>query len=154
MHAAALSERQQIGSLFGGQQGGSLLETWAGNQSNYETIIYVNTLDRLLEGRFPGRRLVIKVDVEGNEHSLLCGALDTLDREPAPAWMVEIGVTENFAGSINPHYFDVFEMFLSRGYRGNPLARPEQVISRTDLERWVRDRQTDHGDINYRFMKE
>jgi FkbM family methyltransferase len=153
VHAAALSQRQQIGSLLGGQQGGSLLETWAGNQSNYKTTIYINTLDHLLEGRFSGQRLVIKIDVEGNEHSLLLGALDTLDRVPAPAWMVEIGLSENFAGSINPHYFDVFEIFLSRGYKASPLARPDQFIVQADLERWVRDRQTDHGDINYRFIK-
>jgi FkbM family methyltransferase len=154
VHAAALSERQQIGSLFGGQQGGSLLERWAGNQSNYETIIYINTLDHLLEGRFLDQRLVIKIDVEGNEHSLLLGALNTLDRKPPPAWMVEIGLTENFAGSINPHYFDVFEIFLSRGYQASPLARPDQFIAQTDLERWVRDRHSDHGDINYRFVKQ
>jgi FkbM family methyltransferase len=153
VHAAALSQRQQIGSLFGGQQGGSLLERWAGNQSNYQTIIYINTLDRLLEGKFLGQRLVIKLDVEGNEHSLLLGALETLDREPAPAWMVEIGLSENFAGATNPHYFDVFEIFLSRGYKASPLARPDQFIVQADLERWVRDRQTDHGDINYQFIK-
>ena len=82
------------------------------------------------------------------------GALETLDRKPAPAWMMEIGLTENFAGSTNPHYFDIFEMFWSRGYRTNPLTRPDQVIRKADLERWVRDRQTDHGDINYRFVKE
>jgi FkbM family methyltransferase len=154
VHAAALSDRQQIGRLFGGQQGGSLLERWADNQSNYETIVYINTLDRLLEGRFLGQRLVIKIDVEGNEHSLLLGALNTLDREPAPAWTVEIGLTENFAGSINPHYFDVFEIFLSRGYKASPLKWPDQFIAQSDLERWVRDRRTDHGDVNYRFIKQ
>ena len=154
IHAAALSDRQRIAELFGGQQGGSLLAGWSGIQSNYETIVFVNTLDRLLEGRFLDQRLVIKVDVEGNENSLLSGASETLDRKPAPAWMVEIGLTENFAGSTNPHYFDIFEMFWSRGYRANPLSRPGQVVGRADLECWVRDRKTDHGDINYRFVKD
>jgi hypothetical protein len=54
---------------------------------------------------------VIKVDVEGNENSLLLGASETLDRKPAPAWMIEIGLTENFADSINPHYIEIFEIF-------------------------------------------
>ena len=97
---------------------------------------------------------MIKVDVEGNEHSLLLGAFDTLDRKPAPAWMVEIGLTENFAGSTNPNYFEIFETFWSRGYRASPLARPDQVIDKADLERWVMDRKTDHGDINYGFVKD
>jgi FkbM family methyltransferase len=154
IHAAALSDRQQVAELFGGQQGGSLLEGWSGIKSNYETTVFVNTLDRLLEGRFPDQRLVIKVDVEGNENSLLLGASETLDRKPAPAWMMEIGLTENFAGSINPHYIDIFEIFWSRGYRANPLALPGQIVSRADLERWVKDRKTDHGDINYRFVKD
>ena len=77
VHAAALSERQQIASLFGGQQGGSLLEKWDGNQSNYATTVYINTLDKLLADRFVGQGLVIKVDVEGNEYPLLLGALAT-----------------------------------------------------------------------------
>jgi hypothetical protein len=63
MHAAALSQR-----LVRRQQGDSLLERWAGNQSNYKTIIYTNILDHLLEGTSLGQRLVIKVDVEGNEN--------------------------------------------------------------------------------------
>jgi len=74
--------------------------------------------------------------------------------KPAPVWMVEIGLTENFAGSINPHYFDIFEIFWSRGYRANPLARPGQVVGRADLEGWISERKTDHGDINYRFIKD
>jgi FkbM family methyltransferase len=153
IHAAALGDRQRIAGLFGGQQGGSLLEGWSGIRSNYETTVFVNTLDHLLEGRFLDQRLLIKVDVEGNEYSLLVGASETLGRNPAPIWMVEIGVTENFGGATNPHLFDVFETFWSHGYRANPLARPDQVVDRADLERWVRDRKTDHGDINYRFVK-
>ena len=73
-----MSDRQRIADLFGGQQGGSLLEGWSGIQL-YETIVFVNTLDRLLEGRFLDQRLVIKVDVEGNENSLLLGASENLD---------------------------------------------------------------------------
>jgi FkbM family methyltransferase len=154
VHAAALSDHEGIADLLGGQQGGSLVEGWSGIRSNYRTTVFVNTLDRLLDERFAGKRLVIKVDVEGNEYPLLLGSTKTLDRRPAPAWMVEIGLTENFAGATNPHYFEIFEMFWSRGYRATPLARPDQVVSRADLERWVRDRMTDHGDINYRFLKD
>lgn len=154
VHAAALTDRQGIASLFGGQQGASLLEGWSGIQSNYETTVFANTLDRLLEGRFLDRRLVVKVDVEGNELSLLLGASETLDRIPVPAWIVEIGLTENFAGLTNPHYFDIFEVFWSRGYRASPLARPDHLVARADLERWVMDGKTDHGDINYLFVKD
>jgi hypothetical protein len=67
---------------------------------------------------------------------------------------VEIALTENFAGSTNPHYFDIFEIFWSRGYRANPLTRPSQVVCKADLERGVRIRRTGHGDINYRFVKD
>jgi FkbM family methyltransferase len=154
VHAAALSDRQGIASLFGGQQGGSLVEGWSGIHANYETTVFVNTLDRLLHDRFPSQRLLIKVDVEGNEMSLLLGAFATLGRNPSPAWTLEIGLTENFAGSINPHYVEIFETFWSRGYQASPLSRPDQVVSRTDVERWIRDRKTNHGDINYRFLKD
>lgn len=154
VHSTALSERQGIANLFGGRQGGSLLRGWGGIQSNYHNVVFVNTLDRLLEGRFLEHRLLIKVDVEGNEHSLLLGATETLGRKRAPTWMVEIGLTENFAGSINPHYCAIFETFWSYGYRANPMARPAQRVDRADLERWIANRKTDHGDINYCFVKD
>jgi FkbM family methyltransferase len=154
VHGAALSDKQGVGSLFGGQTGGSLLRGWSGIQSNYESTVFINTLDRLLEGRFLDKRLVIKVDVEGNEHSVLLGAGETLGRKPAPVWTVEIGLTENFAGQTNPHYLEIFETFWSHGYRASALARPDQVVGRADLDRWLQNRKTDHGDINYMFVKD
>ena len=67
--------------------------------------MFVNTLDRLLEDRFLDQRLVIKIDVEGNEKALLLGASETLDRKPASAWLVEIGLTENFRRFDQPSLF-------------------------------------------------
>lgn len=151
MHAAALSDAQGIAEFFGGQQGGSLIEGWSGICANYSNLVFVNTLDRLIGGRFEGERLLIKIDVEGNEHALLLGATGVLRRLPKPDWVLEIGLTENFADGVNPHYLQTFELFWRNGYTASPFTSPERVLSRADIESWIARRSPDHGDINYLF---
>jgi FkbM family methyltransferase len=150
---AAISDALGTAVLLGGQQGGSLIRGWGGIGANYGTTVPTETLDHLLGGRFEGRRLVIKVDVEGNELAVLRGAAATLARHPAPVWMMEIGLTENFGGATNPHFLEIFETFWSNGYAGRPLNRPDQPVTPRDVTRWIEQRRTDHGDINYAFTR-
>ena len=153
VHAVAVSSEQGVADLFGGQQGGSLQKGWSGIESNYRNIVFVSTLDRLLEDRFLSKKLAIKVDVEGNEYPLLLGARATLDRTIPPVWMVEIGLTENFAGSVNPHFRDIFEIFWTHGYQASSASLPDRQIAPGDVDRWISERKTDFADINYRFTK-
>ncbi|MDR5728530.1 MAG: FkbM family methyltransferase [Terriglobia bacterium] len=151
VHATALSDDQGVAEFFGGQQGGSLIEGWSGIRANYINLVFVNTLDRLLGGRFEGERLLIKIDVEGNEQALLLGAAGTLGRLPKPDWVLEIGLTENFGGKVNPHYLETFELFWRDGYTASPFTSPERVLSRADVESWIAKRRADHDEINYLF---
>lgn len=153
VYSMALSDQQGVGRLFGGQQGGSLLEGWSGIESNYATLTPINTLDNLIADRYPNRPILIKVDVEGNELNLLMGAQRTLNRSPKPIWTVEIGLTENFGGGINPHYREIFNTFWDAGYQGRPLNMPDRVLTKEDIDSWIEKRKTDHGDINYIFRE-
>jgi FkbM family methyltransferase len=151
VYGQALSDRPCLADLFGGGQGASLVSGWGGMQETYATKIPVNTLDNLLSGRFSGKRIHVKIDVEGNELSVLAGAAQTLIRSPRPTWFLEIGLTENFNGSINPHFGDIFDLFWSHGYKASPMRTPNRVLAHKEVSGWIAKATTDHQDINYIF---
>ena len=149
----AVSDSAGSAVLLGGQQGASLVKGWGGIAATYETRVVTETLDGILGGRFENQHLVIKVDVEGNELAVVRGASATLVRHPAPVWMMEIGLKENFAGATNPHFIDVFELFWAHEYRAYALSAPSHEITRQDVSRWIETGTTEHGDINYLFTR-
>jgi len=71
----------------------------------------------MLLRRYTGKRLAIKIDVEGHEYSVLTGSFGLLSMEPAPVWIIEHGLQENFDGGLNPNFRKVFEVFLGEGLR-------------------------------------
>jgi FkbM family methyltransferase len=148
----ALSERPAIVRLFGGGQGASLLEGWGNMISTYATRVPANTLDNILCGRAPGARLLIKLDVEGAEFSVLQGARATLSRSPAPIWIVEHGLSENFPER-NPNYVALFELFWAAGYRATAIQGTQQAVSRADVEAWWTGAATPDG-MYYEFRRE
>jgi FkbM family methyltransferase len=81
----ALAARPGLGPLYGGGPGASLLRGWGSVKAPYETVVPLNTLDNVVRAR--RARMLIKVDVEGSEWSVLQGASETLDDdhgEPRP----------------------------------------------------------------------
>jgi FkbM family methyltransferase len=111
----AVSDTAGLAELFGSGQGASLQRGWGGIASNYGTIVPTSTLDLILAGR--EGRLLIKIDVEGNEDAVLRGAASTLTREPRPTWLVEHGP------EVHEGYEGLFEEFWTQGYR--IVALPE-----------------------------
>jgi FkbM family methyltransferase len=153
VYPLALSGQIGVMPLYGGQQGGSFRSDWAGNRANYETLVPTVTLDRLVSGVPERCRLLIKMDVEGHELSVLSGAATCLARNPRPIWTVEIGLTENFGGNVNPHYREVFEAFWAHNYVASPLNQMDRVLEPEDIGAWLSSGRTDHGDINYLFRE-
>lgn len=122
-----------------------------GVRSTYSVLVPVTTLDIILAGRFPGRPVLVKLDVEGNEYHVLQGGRDTLARHDV-TWLVEHGLTENFDGKINPHFRDVFETFWGHGYEGWSLP-PSRLVLRDDVDRWINLKMRDYGTINFLFKR-
>jgi len=153
VHATAVSDRQGTTTLFGGREGGSLLPGWAGipAPSQYRTDVPVNTLDGLIDGRFAGERMLINVDVEGDEYELMRGATMTLGRAIKPVWVLEIELAEHFPGGLNPHFLDTFEVFWSAGHEAAPLTDPGRVLSREEVQSWIDRRRTGYEDVHYIF---
>ncbi len=115
----ALSNEVGCVSLFGSGEMASLTESWGGNQANHSVLVASTTLDNLIGERFAGKRLLIKMDVEGHEYQVLQGAEKVLGKSPAPVWQFEHGYRENFV-DVNLHYLAVLERFWSAGYVVRP----------------------------------
>jgi len=153
IYPVALSDHVSILPLYGGGQGATLLREWSGIQSNYHKLIPVNTLDNLISDRFNKQRLLIKVDVEGNEFHLLRGATVLLAMSPAPFWIIENGLSENFNDHVNPYFEQVFDLFWEQKYEAYTIGQDTQLIKPDDVRRWIRNKKNENGGINYLFLR-
>lgn len=149
----ALSTKPGLLSLYGASgPSASLVKDWAGYSSRFRQTIPANTMDNLLAGRFPGQRLVVKIDVEGAEFQVLKGALATVARSPRPSWLVEICFREYHPNGVNPDFLQTFALFLDNGYdcyRADETCAP---VSRADIQRWLATGVRDSSTFNYVFV--
>lgn len=150
-----LAAAEGAAELFGTDTGASLVPGWATlpKRTLLRNTIRLTTLDALLGQRFAGERLLIKADIEGAEHGMLLGATHTLERTPAPTWLVEICLTENFPAGINPDYVATFEHFFSRGYAARTANSAARRVTREDVVRWAGQGRAESSSYNYLFMK-
>jgi FkbM family methyltransferase len=148
-----LSTQPGVAMIYGGGTAASLMQRWSGASETWKTTIALSTLDIVLSDRFPGEELLIKIDVEGLELQVLQGAVRTLARNPAPAWLVEIVLTEHHPAGLNPAFRDVFDLFRSAGYTAFALGAEERVVTPDDVDRWIANRRRDFGYWSYVFRK-
>jgi FkbM family methyltransferase len=149
----ALSAKSGVMQLFGGGQGASLVKGWGGIATNYQTYVPVHTLDEVVAARLVGKRLLIKMDVEGHEMAVLTGSTQLIRASPAPVWLIEHGLTENFSGSLNPNYVSLFELFFEVEYRAYSVEAHGREVTMNDVKNWVRNRRREFGGINFIFRK-
>ncbi len=153
VHPVGLAAHTGIAPFYGGGTSASLVRKWSGISEVWKRTIPLSTMDILLGDRFAGQKLMIKVDVEGSEFDVLMGAKRTLAMSPPPVWLMEICLTENRLDGIHPHFLDVFEAFWSQGYQARVANWGGRDVTRSDVERWVRDGKREFGYINYIFEK-
>jgi FkbM family methyltransferase len=145
-----LSGQAGVETLYGvSSTGASLVPGWAAQPKGFKTTIPVSTLDILLGSRFQGRKMFIKLDVEGFEYQVLLGCGGILTMRPQPTWMVEICLSDYHPGGSNPRYRDTFGLFFDAGYQPRAANGDRTVISLADIERYVKDGRSDSGTINY-----
>ncbi|HZN62605.1 MAG TPA: FkbM family methyltransferase [Planctomycetota bacterium] len=141
-----------IARLYGASgTGASLLRNWAGSSRVFQRTIPLTTVDIVLSGRLKDARLFVKIDVEGAEHDVLLGAVETLRRKLRPRWLVEITLNEFHPQGMNPHYLRTFETFWDLGYIATTANSARTPVQRADVERWVRQGKSESGVINYLF---
>lgn len=149
----AVGDSAGVVNLYGGGQGASLRTGWGGMVSTYTTTVAVHTLDGLSADRLAGKRVVIKIDAEGSELPILRGARRLMTAEPAPAWIVEVGLTENFNGGVNPDFKAIFDLFWAAGYTSFCVEVPGRQVRRADVDRWVAERERGFWNMNYLFQR-
>jgi FkbM family methyltransferase len=149
----ALSDHPGLLSLYGASgPSASLVKGWAGYSARHRQIVPVSTLDNLLAGRFDGERLLVKIDVEGAEYGVVKGALGSLARVPAPAWVVEICLQEFHPEGANPDFLGVFNLFWAAGYQAYAVGPSPRPVSKQEVEAWWTSRSTSGGTFNYLFL--
>ncbi|MFA5275926.1 MAG: FkbM family methyltransferase [Candidatus Omnitrophota bacterium] len=148
-----LSMRPGKGLLYGKSTGASLVKNWANNSASLGHAVSLNTLDILLGDRHKGKKLIIKIDVEGSELEVLKGALKTLTRLPSPVWIIEICFNENIPYGINPNFKTVFGIFWENGYYAQTFEKNARRVEENDIDRWIMNGKRDFGYVNYIFKR-
>lgn len=146
-----LGEKPMILDLYGENTGASLISNWGGENSILKRTISISTLDNILNGRFVDEKLFIKMDVEGYEYEALKGSLLTIKRKVKPIWLIEICFTELFPNGINPHYFEIFDLFWQNGYTVYTADKEQNIIESDDIKRWIKNNKRDVGYTNFIF---
>ena len=153
VYPVCVGEAPGLTTIYGWGTGASVVQSWAGWDGSQQSLAPITTLDVLLGDRFQLEQLVIKVDVEGVEYSVLRGAQSTLRRSPSPVWLMEVCFTENHPTGINPDFLDIFRVFWEEGYVARTVGREQITVTAEDVERWMRNKHRDFGSINYLFEK-
>lgn len=152
VYPIGLSNQPGLLTLYGASgTGASLVKGWAGYSPRFRQTIPVSTLDILLGERFVGKKLLIKIDVEGAEYAVLRGSSKTIATSPPPTWMIEICLNEYHPTGLNPNYIATFAFFWQNGYQVHTANRENRLINPIDVERWAREGRCDSGVISYIF---
>ena len=146
-----LSGEAGLKPLFGASTGASFRPGWAGASEKFYNVVPVSTLDLIVNTRFDGMPVLIKMDVEGFEHEVMKGAQRTLKLDPRPTWLLEICLNEHFAEGLNDHFYETFEIFWRCGYQSTIADGQQRVVSPEDVSRWAKQGSADFGSHNYIF---
>ena len=151
VYPVAVGADTDIATLYGDGTGASMVRRWSGTSDVWRRLVPVTTLDALVGTRFTREPLLIKVDVEGLELSVLTGARATLGREPRPTWLVEVCLTEHHPGGRHPDFEGVFQAFWSEGYEARTADEERRLVQPEDVRRWIAHGARDFGGINFLF---
>lgn len=148
-----LSHSPGLLTLYGASgPSASLVKGWAGFSERFKNIIPVNTMDNILGNRFEGKKLFIKIDVEGAEYGVLQGAVKTLAMSPRPTWFIEVCLSEFHPRKLNPNYAATFNMFWQYGYEVRLANKEGRLITLPDIQNWLVDKKTNMREFNYLFI--
>jgi FkbM family methyltransferase len=135
-----LADKPGLLKIYGAHTGASVIKGWAGISSDaWSQVVPVNTLDNVLGHRFDGKKMLIKIDVEGAELSVLRGARRILQNaSKGPIWLVEITQSLHHP-TINASFLATFELFWQYGYEARTADRHFRHVTPAEVRCWSRD---------------
>jgi FkbM family methyltransferase len=138
IHAAALSDSVGRSVVYGDGDMASLSREWQGVGEGFKQSVATTTLDEVIGDRWGGKRLFIKIDVEGFEDKVLSGAAQTLARNPKPYWLVETYPRLPTGGHCAA-FTKVFETMHAAGYVACLASDRSHIVTTDDVTQWDRD---------------
>jgi len=131
----ALGESSNVLDIWGAGTAASLIKGWGSNSEKYATRVPILTLDRVLGKRIVGKKALILIDVEGAEYLVLKGAIEALQNNPKPIWMIEITTTEHQPAKIgtNPYFVETFKLFFDYGYKAFTVEEISKEITMDEI---------------------
>jgi FkbM family methyltransferase len=153
VYPLGLGAKPGIQRLYGGGTMASFLPGWAKTPQQWQRIVPVTTLDVVINSRFDGLPLLIKMDVEGFEREVLRGAERTLALKPRPVWLVEICLNEHFPSGVNERFLQTFEVFWRHGYQARTADSEQRLVAPEAVSRWASQGAVDYGSHNYVFLE-
>lgn len=141
----ALSDEEGEADLFGDGYMASLMQSWEQLPTHFRQKVKVTTLDNLLEG--VSAKLLIKVDVEGAEASVLRGASQTLQGDHI--WLIE---TYPFhpSGAECTGFREVFRIMNEAGYVARLASESGRLFTLEDAAKWSRSTAAPSNFLFYR----
>jgi FkbM family methyltransferase len=147
-----LGSEPGLGRIYGYGGIASFVAGWAQARAAHSTLVPITTLDAVAAGRFAGKRLLIKTDVEGYELDVLAGAQATLELDPKPTWLMEILFRDAvIPGGMNAKFAETFKAFWRHGYRCRKLDPAATPVEPADVSRWVAQGFVDGNMHDYLF---
>lgn len=147
----AISEKPGMLELYGTSEWASLVRGWGGSPLFLHRTVAISTLDVLLKYRFAGKKLMIKIDVEGSEFLAIQGAQSILAMQPKPIWLVEI-LFEHLASGVNPNFLSTFDMFWNNDYCALTADDEGRTITKDEVLGWVNSTPQRLPPSNYIFV--
>ncbi|MGA9060104.1 MAG: FkbM family methyltransferase [Terracidiphilus sp.] len=133
----------------------SFVPGWAQASDHPAGLAPVTALDLVMANRFPGKRIFVKMDVEGFELNVLAGANGMLGRCPKPTWMLEIMLTSSVVpDGISQKFAGTFDVFWSHGYQCTALGPKEIDVTPASVGRWIRAGGVEAGMHNFLFSSQ
>lgn len=150
VYPVALGSQPGIATLWDASTAESLICGWVGALLLLRQTVAVCALDILWGASFAGRRLIIKIDVEGAEYAVLEGGGSIVAMSPRPRWLLEICLSEHHPAGLNPNYARTFERCWHNGYEARTTDKESRIVSPADVKRWLISRPCAFGH-NYVF---
>ncbi|MGA7340765.1 MAG: FkbM family methyltransferase [Terracidiphilus sp.] len=156
MHVEALpvglGKQPGLGRIYGYGGIASFVPGWAQAREAQSSLVPLTTLDAVAACRFQGKKLLIKMDVEGFELDVLAGAQRTLDLKPSPEWLLEVVLRgEVIPGGISSGFAQTFAVFWEHGYRCRKLDPARTPVGTADVSRWVSQGRVDGETHDFLF---